>query len=155
MCIVNNTMKRDKTQWCSNRNPHLFTSGKWVMLKLKRTGHIEVCTGLRRSQDKRMAPSRVKSGRPQAGTLVTGETTARRDSVFSSTRMVTSMRACGPWTRSMDRVLTGEMRIASSGESIPVIGSRIKSMAEVLSSSRTAIDTMDTGSMECLKEREE
>lgn len=155
MCIVNSTMKRDKTQWCSNRNPHLFTSGKWVMLKLKRTGHIEVCTGLRRSQDKRMAPSRVKSGRPQAGTSVTGETTARRDSVFSSTRMVTSMRACGPWTRSMDRVLTGEMRIASSGESIPVIGSRIKSMAEVLSSSRTAIDTMDTGSMECLKEREE
>lgn len=125
------------------------------MLKLKKMGHIEVYTGLKRSQDKKMAPLRVKSGRPPVGTSETGETTARRDLVFSSTRMVTSMRVCGPWTRSMDKVLTGEMRITSLGENIPAIGSRIKSTAEVLSFSKTAIDTMDTGSMECLKEREE
>ena len=125
------------------------------MLKLRRMGLIEVCTGLKRSQDKKMVRSKAKYGRPLAGILETGETTARKGSVFSSTRMATSMRACGPWTKSMDKVHTGEMRIASLGESIPVIGSRIKSMVEVLSSSRTAIDTMDTGSMECLKEKEE
>ena len=155
MFIVNNTMKRDKTLLCFSRNLHSSTSGKWVMLKLRRTGPTEVCTGLKRSQDKRMAPSRVKSGRPLADISVTGETTARKDSVFSSTRMATSMRACGPWTRSTDKVLTGETRIASSGESIPVIGSRIRSTAEVLSSSRIAIDTTGTGSTECPKAKEE
>ena len=113
MCIVNNTMKMDKTLWCFSRNLHSSTSGKWVMPKLKRMGLTEVCTGLKRSQDKRMVPSRAKSGRPLADISVTGETTARRDSVFSSTRMVTNTRACGPWTRSMDKVLTGEMRTAS------------------------------------------
>ena len=77
------------------------------MLKLRRMGLIEVCTGLRRSQDKKMAPSRVKSGRPQAGTLVTVETTARRDSVSNSIRTVTNTKACGPWTRSTVKVHTG------------------------------------------------
>lgn len=102
-----------------------------------------------------MAPSRAKSGRHPAGTSVTGEITAKRASVSNSTRMETSMKVCGPWTRNMDKVHTGEMKMPNSGESIPATGLKTRSMVEEPSFSKTVTDTMDTGSMECLKEKAE
>jgi hypothetical protein len=116
-----------------------------VMRKLRKMGHTDPSTGSRRSQDKKMAPSRVKSGRPPPGISETGETTARRASVSNSTRMATSTKVCGPWTRNMDRALTGETRMPNSGESIPATGSRTRSTEEVPSSLRIAIGMMATG----------
>jgi hypothetical protein len=115
----------------------------------------EVSTGSKKSQGRRMAPSREKFGRLLAGILETGEITARRDSAFSSTKMETNMKACGPWTKSMDKVLTGGTRVESSGESIPAIGLKTRSTAEEPSSLKIATDTMATGSTECRKERAE
>jgi len=125
------------------------------MLKHKRMDLIEVYTGSKRSQDKKMDLLKVKFGPNHQGILVTGEITARKDSVYNSIRTVISMKECGQWTRNMVKVLTGEMKIANLEENIPEIGSKIKSMVEVPSSLRIVIDTMVTGSTVCHKEREE
>jgi len=45
----------------------------------------------------------------------------------------------------MVKVLIGEMTLINSEESTLEIGSRIKNMEEVLSSSKIVIDTMDIG----------
>lgn len=66
------------------------------MPRLKETVLIEQSTGLKRSQSKKMALSRVRCGKSLAGTLVTGETIAKKVSVFNSIKMVTSTKACGP-----------------------------------------------------------
>lgn len=50
-------------------------------------------------------------------------------------------------TRDMAKAPTGGQRAANSGVSTLEIGLRIKSMEEVLSFTKMAIDTMDTGSM--------
>jgi hypothetical protein len=65
------------------------------------------------------------------------------------------MRACGKGTNVMVRAHIGETREANSAVNIPEIGSRTRSTVEVLSSTRTEIAMMATGSQECLKAREE
>ena len=42
-----------------------------------------------------------------------GETIAKKDSVFSSIKMETSTKECGPWTRNTVKARTGEMKITS------------------------------------------
>ena len=76
---------------------------------------------------------------------MTGETTARKASVFNSTRTVTNTRVCGPWIKSMVKAPTGEMRIPSSEENTLEIGLKTKNMEEVHSSLKTLTDTMDIG----------
>lgn len=83
------------------------------MPKLKEMVPIEPSIGLKRSQSKKMAQSKVKCGKSPADTLVTGETTAKKASVFSSTKMVTNTKVCGPLTRSMVKVTIGETNLAS------------------------------------------
>ena len=113
--------------------------------KLRRTEHIEVSTGSRRRPNKKMEASREKSGKVHQDTLVTGETTARKASVSNSFRTVTSMKACGPKTRDMVRVHTGEMKPINSEENTLVTGMKTRNTVEVLSSTRMATDTMATG----------
>ena len=74
---------------------------------------IELFTGSKRSQSRRTAPSRVKCGRSPVGILVTGETIAKKVSVFNSTKMVISTKVCGLSTRSTARVTTGEMKMVN------------------------------------------
>ena len=73
--------------------------------------HIEVYTGLKRSQDKKMEVLKVKCGQNPLGTLVIGEITARKALVFNSIKMVISMKVCGQWIRNMDKVHTGVMKV--------------------------------------------
>lgn len=102
-----------------------------------------------------MGASRERNGSRPLGTLEIGRTTAKRALAFSSTKTETNTKACGHKTAGMDRELTGGMKVESSGGSIRVIGTRIRSMEEALSSIRTEIGTMATGSMGCHREREE
>jgi hypothetical protein len=44
---------------------------------------------------------------------VIGEIIAKKDLVFSSTKTEINMKECGPWTKNMDKVLTGEMKIVN------------------------------------------
>ena len=83
------------------------------MPKLRKTDHIEVCTGLRRSQDKKMEASKERCGLGHPGILVTGEIIVKKDLEYSSIRMETSMKVCGLWIRSMGKVHTGEMILIS------------------------------------------
>lgn len=83
------------------------------MLKHKRMDLIDQSTGLRKSQDKKMEASRERSGHPLRGISVTGLITARRALVSSSSRMETSMKACGQWIRSMGKALTGDLMAES------------------------------------------
>jgi len=92
-----------------------------------------------------MGRSRERYGRSHPGISVIGEIIARRGLVYSFIRMETSMKECGPWTKSMGKELIGEMKILSLEESILEIGLKIKSMEEVRSSSRTLTDTTDIG----------
>jgi hypothetical protein len=112
-------------------------------------------TGSRRSRDRRMAASRERSGNMLPVTSVTGRTTRRTDSVFTSTRMEISMKASGREISAMVKEPTGEMREANSVVNILEIGSRTRSMAEVLSSTKTVIAMTATGWLACLREREE
>ena len=72
---------------------------------------IEVYTGLKRSQNKRMGQLKVKYGLNHLDILVIGETIAKKDLVFSSTKTEINTKECGLWTKNMDKVLTGEMKI--------------------------------------------
>lgn len=94
-------------------------------------------------------------GKNLADTLVTGETTAKKDSVFNSIRMVTNMKVCGPLIRSMDKVTIGEWKEENSEENIPEIGSKTNNTEEEHSSLETATDTTDIGLMECHKVKAE
>ena len=68
---------------------------------------------VRKKRDRKMEALKVKSGRMLLGTLVTGRTTARRASEFSSTRMETSTRVCGLLTKDMAKGHTGVTKAAS------------------------------------------
>jgi hypothetical protein len=57
-----------------------------------------------------MEALKVKSGNRLQGILETGKTTARTDSVFSSTKMETNMKECGREIGDTAKVHTGEMR---------------------------------------------
>jgi hypothetical protein len=116
-----------------------------LMQKLRKMDHIEVYTGLRRSQSKKMAALKAKCGKRPQDILVIGGITARRVSVFNSIKMEINMKECGQWTRSMARAHTGEMRMESSEENTPEIGSKIRSMVVVPSSLRIVIDMMVIG----------
>ena len=139
------------TLLCCSKDLISSISGRWLTPKPKRTDLIDPSTGSRRSQDKRTVPSKENCGQSLLGTSVTGETTVRKDSVFSSTRMATSTKECGPWTKNMVKALTGETKTLSSGENILEIGLKTKSTEEVPSFSRTLTDTTDTGWTACLK----
>jgi hypothetical protein len=80
-----------------------------VTLKLKKMDLIDPSTGLKRSQDKKTAASRARCGLAQADILATGETIVRKDLVFSFIRIMTSMKECGLWIKSMVKEPTGEM----------------------------------------------
>lgn len=108
----NNTMKVKETGKILslfNRDPPLFTTGKWLMPKLKKMDLTDLFIGLKRNQGKRMDLSREKCGRRHPGILEIGETTARKDLEYSSIQMETNMKACGPWTENTDRAHTGGM----------------------------------------------
>jgi len=77
------------------------------------------------------------------------------DSAFTSTRMEISMRVSGRETSVTVKVHTGEMRLENSGESIQVIGVKIRSTGEAHSFIRTAIVMTATGLQGCLRERAE
>lgn len=103
-----------------------------------------------------MALLKVKNGSRRPATLEIGETTARKDSASSTTRMATSMKVCGQSTNAMAREHTGEMRRdLSCEENTLATGMRTRNTVVALSSIRMEIDTMDTGLMECLKEKVE
>jgi hypothetical protein len=102
-----------------------------------------------------MEASRERNGNTHQGTLEIGRITVRKVSAFSSTKTAISMRVCGPPTAGMVKVLIGETKVESLGENTLVIGLRIRSMEEVLSSTRMVTDTMDSGLMACLKARAE
>lgn len=125
------------------------------MPRHRRTVRIAVSIGLRKRTSKKMAASREKSGRAHLATSETGEIIVKKDLEFSFTKMGTNTKECGLWTRSTAKGLTGDSTEESSEESIPEIGSKTRSMEEAPFSSKTAIDTTDTGSMGCLREKEE
>ena len=106
------------------------------MQRLRKTVHTEVYIGSRKSNDKKMVASKARSGNPPLAISVTGETTARKVLVFNFTKMATSTKVCGPWTKSTVKAPTGEMKTPSSGENTLVIGLKTKSMEEAHSSSR-------------------
>jgi hypothetical protein len=121
------------------------------MLRLKEMVLIEQSTGSKRSQSKRMAPSKVSLGRSPADILVTGGIIAKKVLVFNFIKMVTNMKACGLLIKNMVKVIIGAMKMANSEESTQEIGSRINNTEEAPFSSKMATVTMDTGSTECLK----
>ena len=112
-------------------------------------------TGSRRSRDKRMAASRERSGSMLHDTSETGRTTRRTVSAFTSTRTAISMRASGRETSAMVKEHIGETREENSAANILEIGSKIRNTAEALSSTKTVTAMTATGSLECLREREE
>lgn len=125
------------------------------MLKPRRMDPTEVFTGSKGRTSKKTEASREKSGPTQAGILATGETTARKGLASNSTRMGTNTKECGLWTKSMAKELTGDLMETNSEENTLATGSRTKNMEEEPFSSKTAIVTTATGSMECLKVKEE
>jgi hypothetical protein len=102
-----------------------------------------------------MEASRVRNGSIHQGTLEIGRITARKVSVFSSTKTVISMKACGLLTADTDKALIGGMKVVNLEENTLEIGFRIRNMVEAHSSTRTETDTMDSGSMACLRVRVE
>jgi len=92
-----------------------------------------------------MEALKVRCGPVHQDILVIGEIIAKKDSESNFIRTEISMKVCGLWTRNMVKVLIGEMTLINSEESTLEIGSRIKNMEEVLSSSKIVIDTMDIG----------
>ena len=115
--------------------------------------HTEVSIGSRKSNDKKMAASREKSGSRLHATSVTGEITARKASESSSIRMATNTKACGSAIKDTARELTGRTRAANSVESTPATGMKTRNMAEVPSSTRVETGTMATGSTACRREK--
>lgn len=107
--------------------------------------HIEVYTGLKRSQDKKMVVLKVKCGQGHRGTLVTGEIIARKVLVYSFIKMLINMKECGLWIRNMVKEHTGEMMQINSEESTQEIGLKTKNMVEEHFSLKIVIDMMGTG----------
>jgi hypothetical protein len=114
---------------------------------------IALSTGLRRRKNKKTVPLRVRSGRTPPGTSVTGEITARKASEFNIIRMEISTKACGLWTRSTDRALSGDKTLESWDVNTLVTGTKTDAMVVVPSSTPTEIVTMATGWMDSLKEK--
>ena len=115
---------------------------------------IDRSIGSIRRISRRMALSRVRSGKPVRNTSVIGETIARKASASSSTRMAISMRACGLLTSATVRELTGRTQQATNcAVNTQEIGMRTRNMEEAPFSTRMETDTMGTGSMGCLRGR--
>jgi hypothetical protein len=100
-----------------------------------------------------MEASRAKSGSMPPGTSATGRITRRTALAFSSTRMETSMKACGKETSATAKEPTGGTKVASLEENTPAIGSRIRNTVEALSSIRMAIAMTVTGWLACPREK--
>lgn len=94
-----------------------------------------------------MEASRAKCGNNHPVILEIGATTWKKGLAFNIIKMVTSMRACGLWTRGTVKAHTGEQRAVNLGVSTQETGTKTKSMEEVLSFTKMEIDTTDTGSM--------
>jgi hypothetical protein len=101
-----------------------------------------------------MAQSRARSGLTPLAMLATGETTAKKVSASSTIRMEISTKACGLSTKSMGKVLSGELITESYEENTLETGMRIADMDVELSSTLMAIVTTDTGLMDPLKEKD-
>ena len=82
------------------------------MQKLRKMDHIEVYTGLRRSQDKKMVASKVRFGKRPQDILVIGEITAR-STASNSIKMEINTKECGQWIKNMDKVLIGDKKTIS------------------------------------------
>jgi len=115
------------------------------MQKLKRMVHIEVYTGLKRSQNKKMVALKVKCGKRPLDISVIGETTAKKDLASNSIKTEINMKECGQWTKNMVRAHTGEMKTESLEGNILEIGLKIRNTVVVHSSLRIVIDMMVIG----------
>jgi hypothetical protein len=115
------------------------------MRKLRKTEPTELFFGFKNRRRRKTVLLRETSGSLRKSTWETGATTAKKDSVSSTTRMETSMRVCGQLTSATVRELIGEMKIRSSDVSIPAIGSKTKSTVAAPFSTKTEIVTMATG----------
>lgn len=138
---------------CKKFNVLLVELNVVTMLKHKKTAHIEVCTGLRKRSDKKMAASRESHGKLLHVILVIGVITAKRDSESNTIKMVTNMKECGLLIKDMVKVLIGEQKRANLDVSILVIGLKTKSMEEVHFFTKMVIDMTVTGLMDYLKEK--
>jgi|APSaa5957512535_1039671.scaffolds.fasta_scaffold97112_1 hypothetical protein len=125
------------------------------MQKLRKMDLIEVCTGLKRSLDRKTGASKERCGLVLQGILGTGEIIVRKVLVYSSIRMGTSTKACGPWIKSTVRVPTGETTQTNLDVSTLGTGLKTKNMVEEPFSLRILTVTMGIGSMECLKAKVE
>lgn len=102
-----------------------------------------------------MAVSRVKNGSKLQGILETGKIIVKTALEYNFTKMEINTRVCGVEILDTDKALIGEMKVVNWEESILVIGSKIKNMAEEHSFIRTETDMMVIGSTECPKEKVE
>jgi hypothetical protein len=117
--------------------------------------HTDLFSGSRRSRDRRMEASRARNGNTLHDTSEIGKITRKTDSVFTSTRMEISMKGFGKETSAMARAPIGGTRQASFVVNTQGTGSKTRSTAEVLSSTRTGTDTTDTGSQACPRAKAE
>jgi len=136
---------KDLTLLFYSRDLHSFITGKWRMLRLRRTDLTDLSTGLRKSQSRRMELSKEKNGRAHPAILEIGEIIARKDLVSNSILKEINMKVCGQWIKNMAKEHTGDMKLVNSEENIQVIGLKTKSTEEEHSSLRTVIVMMDTG----------
>ena len=154
--VNSNTMTvKDLTLSFCSRDLHSSITGKWRMPRLRRTDLIDLSTGLRKSQSRRMELSKEKSGKAHPAILEIGEIIARRDSVSSFILKEINTKVCGQWIKNMAKELTGDMKLVNSEENIQVIGLKTKSTEEEHFSLRTVIVMTDIGLMACHKEKEE
>ena len=134
-------------------NNSIFIIFLGVTTKLRKTVRIDLFIGLRRSRDRRMGVSRVRSGNTPRDTLETGKTIRKMVSVFSSITMETNTRVSGSMISAMVKALTGEMKKASCVVSTQVTGTKTRSTAEALSSIKMETVTMGIGLLACLREK--
>lgn len=126
-----------------------------MMQKLKRMVPTELCSGSKNKKPKKTEPSKVTNGFHHLSMWEIGETTAKKDSVFSTTRTAINTKVCGQLTKGTARALTGRMKIRNFVVNILATGLKIKSTVVEHFSTKTAIGMTDIGLTDSLKERVE
>ena len=139
------TVKVVVDQLLFSKDPHSSTIGRCLMPKLRRMVLTGQYIGSKRSQSRRMAPSKVRCGKALADISVTGVITARKVLASNFIPKVINMKVCGLWIKSTVKVLTGEMKEENYAENTQVTGLRTRSTVEAHSSSKIAIVMMDIG----------
>ena len=110
--------------------------------KMERTGRY---IGFRRKRSRRMALLKERNGKAPLAILVIGETIAKRDSEYNTTKMVTNMKACGLLIKNMDKALSGVLKAKNCAVNILEIGLKTKNMEEAPFSTRMVIDMTGIG----------